>query len=95
MISLVRAGMPGARYFVNAPFPDEALAKMNATNLLETKPQKGKAIATELYAEAPADPNLDAVYGEELRLSRPAPRPRGLRTSREASRRGAAASAPS
>ena len=77
MISLVRAGMPGARYFVNAPSPDEALAKVNATNLLEIKPPKGKAFATELYAEAPADPNLDAVYGEELRLSRPGPAPTG------------------
>ena len=57
MISLVRAGMPGARYFVNAPFPDEALAKMNATNLLETKPQKGKP-STELYAEAPCGSKL-------------------------------------
>ncbi len=81
LISLARAGMPGAALLVTAPSPDEGLAMTNAKNVLAKPPRVDKKLATELHTEAPAKtpPNGDAFFAldNEPRLSRPGPAPTG------------------
>jgi len=79
MISLVRAGLPGARFLVTAPSPDEAAATAAAAAMLAAQKPKGRPLAAELFSEAAASPD-DAnvsLAGDEPRLSRPGPFPTG------------------
>ena len=51
MISLVRAGMPGAGYFVTAPSPDEGAATAAAADILRSQVARGARLASELWGE--------------------------------------------
>ena len=77
MISLVRAGLPGVRYFVTAPSPDEPTAKAEVENIIKSQILNEEQLASELHEEPAADSTMHTMYGDGPSLSRAGPPPSG------------------